>query len=356
MALPSGAAAFHRTLEEASVGPAGGNGPYDAFGPSSSFSLGRQSALSRDGSLALFMTGEQLVPEDQDYNNDIYARENGTTRLISTGPKDPGASFSDFPGFIALTNDGGVFFYTGARLVEEDIDSKADVYERRGSTTTLWTPGTADNVQLTYGSVRAATDGGAVVFQTEERLVPQDRDIYLDIYLRRDGRTELVSVGTKNETRLPYFLSANQTSLSADGSRAYFESWENLDPARDGDGAVDVYAYRDGQVTLASTGPHDGGTWQWPGTSRDQYFAGMSEDGARLFFSTSHSLTDDDQDAGRCVAYDFSFNPRPAPCADVYERVSDTTRLVSVGESEPVVGHAVFAGASADGSHVFFVS
>jgi hypothetical protein len=352
--LPSSAVGFHRTLEHASVGPSGGNGPYDAFAPSSGFSLTRQSAISEDGSMALFMTGEQLVPEDQDSGNDIYSRGGGTTTLLSTGPTDSGED--QYPGFLDLTRNGGVFFSTAARLVPEDTDSKVDVYERRGSTTTLWSPGTSEHLQLTYGSVRVAKDGNAVVFQTEEQLVDRDRDAQLDIYLRRDGQTELVSIGAKNETRLPYFLSANETSLSADGSKVYFESWENLDPERDGDGAVDVYGYEDGALKLVSTGPHDGGTWPWTGTSRDQRFAGMSEDGTHVYFNSAHSLTDDDADAGLCVAYDFSYNQRPAPCGDVYERTGDTTRLVSVGESEPVVGHASFEAVSPDASRVFFRS
>src|SRR5437867_8001761 len=38
------------------------------------------------GSIMVFVTPEQLLPEDTDNNQDVYARSGNVTTLISTGP------------------------------------------------------------------------------------------------------------------------------------------------------------------------------------------------------------------------------------------------------------------------------
>src|SRR5205807_2241304 len=68
-------------------------------------------------------------------------------------------------------------------------------------------------------------------------------------------------------------------------------------------------------------------------------FRGASDDGTRVFFQTAESLVSADTDTS----------------IDVYERSNGTTTLVSTG---PNGGNgpasATYAGASADGTHVFF--
>ena len=84
---------------------------------------------------------------------------------------------------------------------------------------------------------------------------------------------------------------------------------------------------------LVSTGPAGGNGLFTP------VFVGASADGSVVFFETSESLVAADTDSSQ----------------DVYARSGGVTTLVSIG---PAGGNgafpAVFGGASADGSHVFF--
>jgi hypothetical protein len=87
------------------------------------------------------------------------------------------------------------------------------------------------------------------------------------------------------------------------------------------------------------------------------FFAGASEDGRYVWFTTADALVPEDAD-GLCPrGYDwYSGQNPPTPCIDVYERdrVAGTTRLVSTGPNGGT-GHydAKFAGATPDGTHVY---
>src|SRR5438477_5089264 len=71
------ARAEHALFDQASLGPTGGNGAFDAIIPA---------VLSADGSHAFFRTYESLVPADTDAQPDVYERAGGSTTLVSTGP------------------------------------------------------------------------------------------------------------------------------------------------------------------------------------------------------------------------------------------------------------------------------
>jgi Ca2+-binding RTX toxin-like protein len=103
----------------------------------------------------------------------------------------------------------------------------------------------------------------------------------------------------------------------------------------DTDTAIDVYEHAGGQTTLVSTGPTGGNG------SLNAAFRGASADGTRVSFVTTESLVSADTDT----------------FVDVYERAGGQTTLVSTG---PTGGNGtfdvIFAGASADGTRVFFVT
>lgn len=358
LALADGAHASHSTTELVSTGPAGGAGEFEAysFGANSFGINGGGGGVSPDGARILFQTVEPLVTQDTDGYSDVYERVNSVTHLLSSGPSGGNGPF--YALFIASSNDlTHVFFYTQEKLVPEDTDTLIDIYERHGGETRLVTTGpTGTNwpIRLDYGAFRVSKDGEHAFFNSDQRLVPEDTDSEVDVYQRHAGQTTLVTPGTSQKAELPYFLTSGETSVSADGSRVFIESHENIDPGQDGDGARDVYEFRDGQAKLVSSGtPPDPLP---PFTSRDDYFKGMSEDGTRVFFSSQQPLTPDDTDLGKCTQYDFSNNPHAVPCGDVYERSGDKFTLISVGENEPVADHALFDGATPDGSHVYFRS
>jgi len=305
-----------------STGPAGGNGEFTA-------SYGDASA---DGTRVFFTTEEQLVASDTDSAADVYERSGGTTTRISTGPVGGNAAAADST-FRGVSQDGSrVIFETSEKLVSSDTDSSVDVYQRAGGTTTLLSTGPAGGNGSTGAFYKGASAGGTrVFFQTTESLASSDGDSEVDVYEHAGGVTTHVSTGPFDDG--PY--DATLQGVSRDGARAVFGTTEQITGA-DTDGRFDIYERAGGSTTLLSVGPAGGNG------PVDAFYAGMSDDGRRVFFESAEQLTGDDSDG----------------FTDVYEREGSTTTRVSKGPDSSGNGAwlAIYLGASADGSRVFFSS
>ena len=167
-------------------------------------------ALSADGSRALFATQDRLSPEDLDDSTDLYLHApGGEPRLVSTGPSDQSPEVRNpapdeyMPGWSTLhwRVDGSedleaIAFDSKQRLVPEDRDSAADVYLwRDGSTELISTGPTATGGEIDTKLFGASNDGNRVSFSTMESLVPTDMDERMDIYSRAAGTTTRVDEG-----------------------------------------------------------------------------------------------------------------------------------------------------------------
>src|SRR5439155_237725 len=101
----------------------------------------------------------------------------------------------------------------------------------------------------------------------------------------------------------------------------------------DVDNSADLYQ-RAGSVTTRLSQAAGTGNGAFPAN-----FAGLSADGAHVFFTTAEKLTGDDTDAQ----------------IDIYDRNGSTTTRVSQGA---INGNgpfpAAYRGASSDGTHMFF--
>ncbi|MFL5834789.1 MAG: hypothetical protein ACJ76B_12550 [Solirubrobacterales bacterium] len=74
----------------------------------------------------LFTTPKRLVAADVNGTKDVYAFQNGTATLISTGNRNYDATFAD------MSVDGSnVFFVTNQKLVGQDNDETPDIYDAR---------------------------------------------------------------------------------------------------------------------------------------------------------------------------------------------------------------------------------
>jgi hypothetical protein len=388
---------------EASIGPLGGNDAYPA----------QYDGVSSDGSKVFFSTREPLVPADTDRSEDVYMRDlsTNTTTLVSQGDAScasegcgNGAADASFvPGGIVPSGER-VFFVTAERLSTADEDSSLDVYMRDLATgeTVLVSQGDSSCAASDCGNGpqsvvfdQASEDGEKVFFATAEGLVAGDEDGQVDIY-ERDLATEatkLVSVPgvcpalLSEQTCDPTFGGA-----SSDGSHVFFESNERISPA-DEDSSQDVYDWSgSGTPALASTGP-SGGNGAFNAT-----YAGTSGSTGVAYFKTSEALVPGDADSTEDIYVRsegttelVSTGPEsrngPAPASfewaspdgsssaaifttsealvvqdtdtmpDVYERSGGVTTLLSTGpEGGNGAFSASFAGASSDGSRVFFAT
>jgi hypothetical protein len=308
-----------------SIGPSGGNGPYEA----------RVEVMAQDGSRVIFSTLEPLVAADTDSSRDLYERLGGTTTLLSVGPSGGNGPF-DATLQAATPDAAHVFLRTSEQLTAADTFNGPDVYERSAGVTTLVTTGPAGGgcAESFASTLRTTDDGSHVLIATERQLTTDDTDSQYDVYLRAAGATTRVSTGpTGGNGAFPAHLSA----LSADGTRAVYWTSEQLVP-EDTDSTRDVYMYDNGTTVLISTGPGFGPQ------PRDANFAGAARDGSRVFLHTSEALTPDDTDTQN----------------DVYQRRGATTTLISRNTPDVSTNTASFApgieGVSDDGRRVLFTS
>jgi hypothetical protein len=171
----------------------------------------------------------------------------------------------------------------------------------------------------------ASADGSRVFFQSNEQLVAADTDARMDIYERVGSTTTLLSTGPAGGNGA---FNASFSANTPDGARVYFRTSESLVSA-DTDTTQDVYERSGGTTTLISTGP-SGGNGQI-----QVIFDAVSTDGTRVLFDTAEALVTGDTDLGR----------------DVYQRSGGVTTLLSGGAASL---DAVFRAMSDDGTRVFF--
>lgn len=297
---------------------------------------------SEDGERVVFSSEEGLVAGDGDGASDIYMRdlEAGETALVTV----PGACPEDLPlgqtcdpTFGGVSGDGShVFFESYERISGADSDSSQDVYDWTGAgaatLASIGASGGNGEYNATYSP--ASGSSGDVYFYTDEELDPADEDGTQDVYVFSAGETELVSTGPEGRNG-PAPASLAWASPEPSSPVAIFATAEALVP-EDTDATLDVYRRSGGTTTLISTAPEAGNG------AFTSAFAGASEDGARVFFSTAEPLSEEDEDAKD----------------DIYLRAEGETALVSVG---PVGGSGPFPppglrGVSEDGSQAFFTT
>ena len=332
--------------------------------------------LSADGSKVLLRTDQNLLPSDADGYEDVYLRSGGQTTLLvpSNGSAAPGEVWTA----AAATDFSTVIVKTWMRLTGGDTDMQGDLYAVAGGQITLITPGTTQDVT----PLGASTDATRVVFSTEEGVDAGDMDGLEDLYLGSPTQPVLLTPGTTNydvtyrdisknglrvffesrdeiagsssdgDTQDVFMREATTTTwisqvgggvgdpnddayfadTSDDGSVVAFNSYSSFTD-EDHDTELDVYR-RAGTETKLVSQPEVAGT----PTGAD--FAGISGDGARIFFRTTEALIPaQDQDGGKI---------------DIYERSGNTTTLTSVTEAGGTDNDHVFlSGISADGAHVY---
>jgi hypothetical protein len=300
-----------------------------------------QGGISEDGDVVFFSTDEPLNSDDQDSGGlDLYARnlESGETVLVSAadpscagcGKGSEGVSLRG----IDLAGDRA-FFTTAERLSPEDGDAELDIYERDlgSASTVLVSPaGVCPSLNCEPGFGGISDDGIHAYFETNERLSGLDVDSSQDVYdWTESGGPTLVSIGPDGGNGPTAALFA---AAGAAGSAVYFLTDESLD-AIDTDKEQDIYLRQGSTTTLVSAG--SGGRGNGPFLASFKGVYGGST--ARVFFSTREQLTEADADQAQ----------------DVYERSGGVTTLVSTGPGGGAGEFdAVFAGASADGTKVFF--
>jgi Tol biopolymer transport system component len=308
---------------------------------------------SASGDKVFFTTAAKLVPGDTDngfvdvyerFYDEALAEPTYVTREISTGPT--GGNDSHDVTFNGVSTDGTkVFFSTAESLVGEDTDRATDVYMRNTTTgeTKLVSPGEEScapcgNRETPVAYAGATPSGSKVFFTTDEVLATGDGDESSDIYVRNVASltptTTLASPGGAGPVAFD--------GASEDGTKVVFESSDKL-AAGDGDTENDIYE-RDlngGTTKLVSAT----GTCPAPLTAGEcaPIYRATSADGSRVFFETKARLLLTDQDNFQDV-YEWSSSSGSAS-------LISTSSEAEEGDGE---NNTIYAGASSDGTEVFF--
>ena len=313
-----------------------------------------------EGDKVFFISSEKLSPQDGDESPDVYLRdlEVGTTTLVSAaGSPCAGSCGNDSkPAFFqGASADGTKAIFTSAEsLVNADADAESDLYERNltsAETKLVSAPGVGPeacpagkNCEPANSGISA--DGSHVFFETNERISAPDSDQSQDVYGWSAGAASLVSLGPTGGNGVANALFEGS---SADGSAVFFATGEQL-VATDTDAVQDVYVRSGGTTTeLVSAGdPSCAGSNCGNGAS-PAALQWVSADGSTAVLSSAEALTAADGDTR----------------ADVYTRhlPGGPTTLASVPGptcTDPLCGdgehNASFAGASTDGTQLFFVT
>lgn len=229
------------SVELVSTGSGGGNGAGNVT----------FAGTSPDGAAAFFETTESLLAGDTDSSQDVYRREAGATVLISDGEGEKGnLAFAASFEWVSRSGPQVVVFATAEQLTADDTDSAQDVYARSEGTTTLLSIGPeGGDGAFSASFAEAAADASTVFFATSESLLSEDTDSSQDIYARSGEETTLVSGGQVGGNGA---FSAGLRGISENGSRVIFTSQERLAVDDDFAGEQDVYGWSASGTLLVS--------------------------------------------------------------------------------------------------------
>lgn len=254
--------------------------------------------ISADGSHVYFVSGLQLDGSNGTVgapNLYVWDRASGTTRFIAT------VDAGDTTGVACLT------CWT-SQVANPEKDT---------------TEGSANELS------RTTPDGSVLVFESHAQLTPYDNGGHSEVY-RYDGDAPsaealvCVSCNPSDEAAetdatlesagsgldaLPLNALNPVANLTSDGSTVFFQTGDAL-VATDTDGLQDVYEWRDGEISLISSGQ----------SAFDDFLWGVTPSGRDAFILTSDKLVAEDENGGAGAIYDarvdggFAFSPPSPPC------------------------------------------
>lgn len=304
-------------------------------------------AMSADGRRVVFLTN----PDNPD-GGELYVREDGQRTLAVSAsqrtPVEPGHAPPTYWG--ASTSGSRIFFTSASALTNDAVTGAQNLYRfdvDTGELHNLTASSLGAPVVQTQGVLGISDDGRSVYFRDNTRYAPGvGVDGVSNIYLWRDGAVRLVAT----DDAAPVSANHKTYRMSPDGRYLVFQSvnrltgYDNTDAAT---GAADSEVFRydaqAGSLTCVSCDPSGrpprGSAWmpQPPARATRNLQRGVTDDGRRVFFNSDGPLVPDDVNGK----------------VDVYMWEDGQIHLITSGGSSD---NSVFAGASATGDDVFFVT
>lgn len=298
--------------------------------------------MTRSGSQVIFVSNNQLTPEDTDTSADIYvwnastdsltlvSQGNGqgdsdqcqTTWVAKCGAKQITPERKDTDNLFAPGN-GDPVFYSPENLDENTpgVHNQRNLYEwykGRPQLITTLDPGTE------VSRIQVSPDGAHIAFRTNSRVTGYDNAGYQEIYTYDADSEALTCASCIPDGRTPTAdvqASGGGLFMSDDG-RTFFSTTDALVPQDTNNGIVDVYEYVDGRPQLITSGTgltdlYAGGIFYPPVKTG---LEGVSADGIDVYFTTFDTLSPEDHNGRFVKFYDarsgggFPTDPGLQPC------------------------------------------
>lgn len=309
-------------------------------------------AISDDGRFVAFDSrASDLVPGDTDDSIDVFVRDRltGSTERVSVNLA--GGNPNDDSAFPVISADGRfvAFNSSASDLVPGDRDQTREVFLRdrlTGMTSQISVDSAGQEAKgesfVNRNVESISADGRFVAFSSFARLVPEDQNEFIDVYVRdrQAGTTTIVSRGVGGADGNGDSFSA---PISADGRYVAFGSLASNLVAGDTNGVRDVFVHdrATGATTRVSV---DSAGIQGNAVS---FVGSISADGRYIgFFSEASNLVPGDTNGRPGIRDVF-----------VHDRLAATTTRVNVASDG---SQANFGGneavLSADGRYVAFNS
>ncbi|MFY1700622.1 MULTISPECIES: TolB family protein [Micromonospora] len=188
--------------------------------------------ISGDGRYVTFSAVANLVPQDTNFDTDVYVhdRDTGTTTLVSRTP-DGTAPFLGASTNPSISDDGRYISYQSRAtdLVEQPVSDGNNVYlfdRQRGTTQLVSAPPSGPPAPAAHAtSSEISSDGRYVTFTSDAtNLVPGDTNDTTDVFLWERATGTLVAASA-TPAGVPGNGTALSPRLSADGR--YVTFWSN---------------------------------------------------------------------------------------------------------------------------------
>jgi hypothetical protein len=357
-------------------GPGGTVVTVEASAGASGSSPNYTNVLSADGSRVFFSATRQASPNPSEIGTTgVFVREGGvTTRDLSlseTTTPDAGATYQ-----YASKDGSRVFFTANAGLTEEASSEGKDLYEydlEDNKLTDLSVDRNAGGAEVA-GFVGASGNGTHVYFVARGQLVPgrgrtfaqnQSAGTY-SLYEEQDGAVTFVATVGQGElggVTVEYGPAYTTSQVSRDGRYLLFQTSANVTGYEAGNKVTEAYLYdadASSEATVCVSCRQDGKASATPvhsyplgqGESNNQLHARVAlteHDGlARVYFSSYDNLAPGAV-AGRANLYEWSHG-------QVFRIATEPAGLSSPKEESEGTAQIRFAGASSDGSDLYFTT
>jgi hypothetical protein len=326
---------------------------------------------SADGSKAFFTTTQQLTGDDTDTAKDLYMFDtaSGQNTRVTKGAANPAGS--QFVGVVAIANDGShIWFVADSALANGASDGSNNLYVYDTATDTTTYVATLADSDVDgpcdgCGSslVDAADfsrpgiptpDGKYLVFASQADLTGTNGSGFGEIYRYTTADNSLVCISCVNGVAHrgsaslsgvggSYRPVGQPTSVTADGSKIFFNTPDSLVPADINDAtapnvnrSTDVYEWQNGQVSMITSGR----------SNRASGLSGVTPDGNNVIIQTFDRLVPQDTDSEIDI-YDVRVGggipappAPPPPCDDssCHTAGSQSTPFFPAPSSQTFVG------------------